>query len=92
VPSSLRAFEPWSSLWLEGHGRAWFEDVAYTDDRLRVEQKALLQSQIFIPRSANSRVFPRNGHSLIGQYCGIKRIEIAGIFHLPPSSYRFIHR
>lgn len=36
-----RSFEPWSSLWLEGHGRAWFEDAAYTDERLRVWQKAL---------------------------------------------------
>lgn len=37
-----RAFEPWSSLWLEGHGSAWFEDAVYTDERRPVWQKALL--------------------------------------------------
>jgi hypothetical protein len=37
-----RGFEPWRGLWLEGHGIAWFEDAAYTDERQQVWQKAIL--------------------------------------------------
>jgi hypothetical protein len=40
--SHASGFEPWSSLWLEGHGNAWLEDADYTDDRRIVWQRALI--------------------------------------------------
>jgi hypothetical protein len=37
-----RAFEPWNTHWLDGHGDAWLADAAYTDERQSVWQIALL--------------------------------------------------
>ena len=36
-----RDVEPWSRLWMEGHGRAWLEDALYIEQRRRIWEEAI---------------------------------------------------